>query len=57
MKTVKIKYSKYPLKFDYYVNDNGSIYSAISFLSGFYGNNIKIHCLLCQSTLTELKQK
>ena len=30
MKTVKIKYSKYPLKFDYYVNDNGSIYSAIS---------------------------
>lgn len=27
MKSVKIKHSKYELKFDYYANDNGTIYS------------------------------
>lgn len=30
MKSVKIIYCKYDLKYDYYVNDNGSIYSKIS---------------------------
>ena len=30
MKTVKIVNCKYDLKYDYYANDNGSIYSAIS---------------------------
>ena len=30
MKTVKITKCKYDLKYDYYVNDNGSVYSAIS---------------------------
>lgn len=30
MKTVKIINCKYQLKYDYYANDNGSIYSAIS---------------------------
>lgn len=30
MKTVKITHSRYPLKYDYYANENGSIYSAVS---------------------------